>query len=167
MTNTNFEYTIRNAKADEVRAMAEIEAACFPAAEAASLESLTERYGVFAENFFVVEAEGEIIGFINGAVTDGRVIPDEMYSEVNLHNPDGAYQTVFGINTLPEYRNMGIGSAMIKKMLEHAKECGRKGVILTCKKEKLHFYTSLGFVSQGLSASTHGGATWYDMIQEF
>lgn len=167
MTNKILKYTIRNANASELQTMADIESACFPAAEAASLKSLTERYKAFAENFFVVESDGKILGFINGAVTDGQIIPDEMYSNVELHKPDGAYQTVFGINTLPEYRNMGIGSAMIKKMIEHAKKCGRKGIILTCKKENLHFYTSLGFVSQGLSASTHGGATWYDMIQEF
>lgn len=166
--NSKFDYSIRNAVAEDISAMADIEAACFPAAEAATYESLKSRFEVFPDCFFVVtDEEDNVIGFINGAVTDSIVIPDEMYENVSLHNPDGKYQTVFGINTLPKFRKRGIGSAMLRKMIEHAKSQGRKGLILACKEEKKHFYTSLGLKCKGKSDSIHGGAVWFDMILEF
>ncbi|MEG1642295.1 MAG: GNAT family N-acetyltransferase [Synergistaceae bacterium] len=158
---------VRNAHKDEIKILADIEASCFPIAEAATYESLVERFEYFPENFFVAEEEGKIIGFINGAVTNKTTIPDEMYAITSLHDNKGSYQTVFGINTLLEFRHRGVGSAMMKKLIDHAKNSGRKGIILTCKEEKIAFYTRLGFKSQGISNSTHGGAVWYDMILTF
>ena len=46
---------------------------------------------------------------------------------------------------------------------ELAKEEKRKGVILTCKEEKIHYYAKFGFVNEGKSVSDHGGAKWYQM----
>ena len=44
---------------------------------------------------------------------------------------------------------------------------GRKGCILTCKDRLVHYYASLGYASEGVSASVHGGAVWYDMRLTF
>ena len=52
---------------------------------------------------------------------------------------------------------------MIEAFIELAREEKRKGVILTCKKEKILYYAKFGFVNDGESESDHGGAKWYQM----
>ncbi len=83
------EYRIRTAEPADLEAIARVELACFPAAEAADRKSLKERLEVFPESFLVAEAGRQIIGFINGAVTDERAIADEMFEDISLHNPSG------------------------------------------------------------------------------
>lgn len=154
---------IRNAKSDEGTILAEIEKRCFPEAEAASEKSIIERLHMFPENFFVAEADGEIVGFINGGATDEPHLPDEMYHDIKLHKPNGKYQTVFGLSVLEEYRKNGIGGMLIRHMIEESQKRGRRGVILTCKDYRIAYYEKFGFINYGLSDSSHGNASWYDM----
>ena len=37
----------------------------------------------------------------------------------------------------------------------------------TCKDRLVHYYAKVGFVSEGVSASTHGGVVWYQMRLTF
>lgn len=154
---------IRNVKPDESEVLAKIEKECFPKAEAATEQEIKERMRAFKECFFVAEVDGKIVGFINGAVAKSPHLPDEMYHDVSLHDPTGAYQTVFGLDVLPEYRKNGIAGELLKHMIEYAKVCGRKGVILTCKDYLVHYYAKFGFENHGVSDSAHGGAKWNDM----
>lgn len=155
--------TIRQAHLEDIPTLAAIEAQCFPAAEAASEQDLTERFKVFGEHFWVLEVNGKLVSFIDGLVTDSPVIFDELYETPLAHTRHGAYQTIFGINTLPEHRGKGYASQLITTLVEQARSQGRRGVILTCKQELIGFYQGLGFELDGLSASTHGGARWHDM----
>ena len=154
---------IRQAKQEEAAVLAAIEAVCFPAAEAASPEAIRERLQAFPENFLAAELNGAVIGFINGGTTDAPTLPDELYHDVRLHRPDGAYQTVFGLDVLPEYRRAGVAGRLLDTLVQHAKERGKKGVVLTCKEHLISFYEKHGFVSHGVADSCHGGARWYDM----
>ena len=158
---------IRQANAEDVTRIAEIEERCFPPAEAASLKSFLERFIAFPECFFVAELDGIAVGHINGCVTDQPDLPDELYHNASLHIPDGPWQTVFGLAVLPEYQHRGIATALMGHFKETAKERGKKGVVLTCKDAKIGFYEGLGFECQGVSASSHGGARWNDMVLTF
>ncbi len=166
MCNIN-DITIRNVRPEDLAQVAAVEAACFPAAEAADEKSLQERIRAFPESFLVAEKEGRLIGFINGAVTDQRTISDDMFEDVNLHNPKGAYQSIFGLDVAEEFRHQGVASRLMEAMIGRAREQGRKGLILTCKDRLIGYYQKFGYVNQGISASVHGGAVWYDMILEF
>lgn len=159
--------TIRQAKADEAEVLAGIEAECFPPAEVASKEEIEKRMQVFPENFFVAETDGRIVGFINGGTTDEQYLPDEMYHDVSLHKPEGAYQTVFGLNVLPRYRHRGIAGELLDFLTEASCLRGKKGVILTCKEHLISFYEKHGFVNYGRADSQHGMAQWYDMRKLF
>ena len=80
------EYRIRQAEAGDLEAVTRVEAACFPAAEAAGKEAFRQRLTAFPECFFVAEAmEGgrprEMIGFINGAAVEEKTICDEMFED--------------------------------------------------------------------------------------
>ena len=163
----NNKLVIRQANAEDVTKIAEIEDKCFPPAEAASLKSFLERFMSFPECFFVAELDGKVVGHINGCVTDEPELPDALYHNASLHIPDGPWQTVFGLAVLPEYQHRGIATVLMGHFIEQAKEGGKKGVILTCKDAKIGFYEGLGFACQGVSASSHGGARWNDMILKF
>ncbi|WML33183.1 GNAT family N-acetyltransferase [Clostridium sp. OS1-26] len=159
--------TIRQASIEDVDEVTKVEASCFPEAEAATKKSLEQRINTFPESFFVAETDGKVIGFINGCIINGTVIYDELYKDSTLHIPDGDYQTIFGLDVIPEYRNKGIAAQLMNYMIEVSKAAGRKGVILTCKERLIHYYEKFGYVNKGISESVHGGAKWYDMILEF
>ncbi|MDD3253124.1 MAG: GNAT family N-acetyltransferase [Lachnospiraceae bacterium] len=158
---------IRQAAEGDLDALTQVEATCFPEAEAATRDSLSQRVRAFPESFFVAEDDGRIIGFINGCVTDDRTICDEMFESTTYHNPAGAYQSIFGLDVVPDYQHRGIAGQLMRRLIEDARQRGRKGLILTCKDRLIGFYEQFGYRSLGVSASVHGGAVWYDMLLEF
>ena len=158
---------IRQMRMDEVEQIVEIEAICFPKEEAADLRSFVERVEKFGDCFLVAESEGKVIGFINGMVTNQETIADEMFENASLHRKDGVWQSVFGLDVLPEYRCRGVAAELMRAFIEMARVEGRKGCILTCKERLIPYYSKFGYVNKGVSKSQHGGAVWYDMILEF
>ena len=161
------EVCIRKVKPEDLDAVTRVEAVCFPEAEAAPRESFRQRISTFPDSFFVAEKDGEIIGFINGCATDSRVIFDEMFADASHHREDGIYQSIFGLDVIPEYQHQGLASRLMEHLIEDAREKGRKGLTLTCKDRLIGFYERFGYKNLGLSQSVHGGAVWYDMLLEF
>lgn len=157
---------IRKATTADLDVVTHIEAICFPPAEAAPREAFKERLDHYAGQFLIAFDETTPIGFIDGFVSDDEVLTDEMFADASLHNPNGAWQMIIGLNTLPEYRNRGVGGRLIETFIELAREENRKGLILTCKEEKIPYYAKFGFVNEGESTSDHGGAKWYQMRLE-
>lgn len=155
---------IRHGRKEDIDAITQIEQACFPKAEAADRSVFQNRMAVFPECFFVAEMNDTIIGFINGAVINGKYIQDEMYEKAELHCPNGMYQSVFGIDVKPEYQGKQVASRLMETFIQYARECGKQGVVLTCKEALFPFYKRFGFQNLGRSQSQHGGAIWYDMF---
>ena len=158
---------IREATMDDLDAIVRIEALCFPASEAAARESLEARLRVFPSHFLVLEANGTLIGFINGMVTDDRTISDALFDHAERHAENGAWQSVFGLDVLPEYRRRGHAERLVRAFVEHARREQRLGCILTCKERLLPYYAGFGFKNLGVSRSQHGGSVWYDMVLAF
>lgn len=164
---SEMKFVVRQAMVDDIAKIAYVEEKCFPPAEAATIKSFFERFMAFPECFFVAEADGKVVGHINGCVTDAPTLPDALYHNATLHIPDGPWQTVFGIAVLPEYQHQGIAKALMGKFKEETKKRGKEGIILTCKDEKIGFYENLGFSFKEVSSSSHGGARWNEMILKF
>lgn len=80
MQNTNIKTHIKIIQASpaDLDAVTAVEAVCFPAAEAAGRQSFAHRLAAFPESFFLAVHDGQIIGFINGCVTNETTIRDEM-----------------------------------------------------------------------------------------
>ena len=161
------EELIRQVRPEDLKALTEMEWICFPQAEAAGEESLKERIATFPESFFVAQQGEKLIGMINGCVTNQETISDDLFENAGLHCPDGSWQAIFGLDVLPEYRRHGVAARLMERMIAHARDMGRKGLILTCKTHLIHYYETFGYQNQGISASVHGGAVWYDMILRF
>lgn len=159
---------IRNACMADLEAIANMEKMCFPAAEAATYDSFKERIKEFGDCFWLLEDDKEsLIGMINGMASDEETLRDEMFEHACMHKKDGAWQMIFGVETLPEYRCHGYAAMIMERVIEDCKKRGRKGLVLTCKDRLVHYYEKFGFVSEGKSASVHGGAVWYDMRLTF
>lgn len=158
---------IRTADLSDLTAIAAVEAKCFPPAEAASEKELEKRLKVYPGHFWLLEEEGRLIGFIDGMVTNETAIRDEMFENAGLHREDGAWQAVFGVNTIPECRKKGYAAQIMARVISDARKQGRKGCILTCKDKLIHYYETFGYRNEGVSKSVHGGAVWYDMRLTF
>ena len=158
---------IRHATAADLEALAEVEAECFPKAEAATAEELAGRVKYYGNHFWLMFNGDRLVSFVDGFVTDAADLTDEMYAKAELHQEDGAWQMIFGVNTLPAYRKHGYAGELLKAAIADAREQGRKGLVLTCKDRLLHYYAKFGFKNEGVSGSTHGGVTWYQMRLTF
>ena len=154
---------IKYATNEDIAEIAAVEAECFPPAEAATEKEFVERVKYYGNHFWLMYEAGKLIAFVDGFVTDEETLTDEMFHDASLHNPNGAWQMIFGVNTIPDYRKHGYAGELIKSCIADAKAQGRKGLVLTCKEKLLHYYAKFGFVNEGLSESDHGGAEWYQM----
>ena len=159
---------IRTAVPADLAAVTAVEAACFPPAEAATEADFAARLSAYPNHFWLLEEEdGTLVSFVDGMVTDEPYLRDEMYEDTSLHDERGAWQMIFGVNTLPAYRRQGCAGQLLRRAIDDARAQGRKGCVLTCKEALVHYYETFGFVSEGRSQSTHGGAVWYDMRLTF
>lgn len=158
---------IRHASAKDLDAVSAVEADCFPPAEAASRESFADRLTHFPECFWLLFEDGKLVSFVNGMAADDADLRDEMYHDAAMHNPDGAWQMIFGVNTIPSRRKNGFAAQLLNEAIREARAKNRKGLVLTCKTHMLHYYSKFGFVNEGLSDSDHGGAQWYQMRLTF
>ena len=158
---------IRNATLADLAVVAEVERRCFPASEAATEEEFRERLEAYADCFWLLFEDGRLASFIDGMATDEPDLRDEMYADASLHRPDGRWQMIFGLNTLPEHRGRGYAAMLVRHLTEESRKRGKLGVVLTCKERLVPYYASLGSENEGLSSSTHGDVSWYQMRLTF
>ncbi len=159
---------IRTAQMDDVDAVAAVEKECFPPAEAATREEFAERILHYGNHFWLMFDGDKLAAFVDGFVTDAPDLTDEMYERADMHNEAGAWQMIFGVNTMPEYRRRGLAGELIRCAIDNAGEAGRKGLVLTCKDELVHYYAGFGFKDEGITdKSTHGNVAWHQMRLEF
>lgn len=158
---------IRTATYEDLLAITEVEAKCFPPAEAATKKDFENRLKYYANHFWLMFDEKTLIAFVDGFVTNESDLTDDMYDKAQMHDEAGAWQMIFGVNTIPEYRRNGYAAELINRAISDAKKQGRKGLVLTCKEQLIPYYSKFGFKSEGVSASVHGNVTWYQMRLTF
>lgn len=159
---------IKYATKEEIKEIAEVEAVCFPKAEAATENDFIKRVECYGNHFWLMYDEEKLIAFVDGFVTNEPDLTDEMYENASMHNEDGAWQMIFGVNTLPEYRKQGIAAQLINCAIDDARIQERKGLVLTCKEKLVHYYAKFGFKDEGVSEkSKHGNVIWHQMRLSF
>lgn len=100
-----------------------------------ALQVYIKNFGDFSDDkCFVSEYNGKIIGAVWV-----RIMND--YGHVDDRTPS------FAISLYEEYRNAGIGTEMMKTMLEYLKSCGYEQASLAVQKENyaVKMYKKLGF----------------------
>lgn len=86
----------------------------------------------------VAEAEGEVIGAVWTRILSGEV---KGFGNLDEYTPE------FAISLYKEYRNKGIGTELMKKMLNLLKEQGYKRTSLAVQKDNyaVRMYQNVGF----------------------
>lgn len=159
---------IRYAVMSDLDLISAVEAECFPPAEAATKESFAERIKYYGNHFWLMFDGDKLISFVDGFVTDESDLTDEMYDKASMHNENGAWQMIFGVNTIPEYRKHGYAENLIRCAIDDAKKHNRKGLVLTCKERLIPYYAKFGFKDEGVSnKSTHGNVVWHQIRLTF
>lgn len=158
---------IRNADIHDLKQISAVEAECFPPKEAASEQEFAERLQVYPNHFWLLLDGEQLVSFVNGMTTDEADLTDEMYQNARLHKEDGKWQMIFGVNTIPSHRRQGCAERLLNQAISDASRQGRRGLVLTCKKELIPYYSKFGFINEGISQSVHGNVTWYQMRLEF
>ena len=105
---------IRTATFKDLDAVSAVEAACFP--EAATPAEFAERLRHYGSHFWLMFDSEKLIGFVDGMVTDKADLSDDLYAQASLHDENGAWQMIFGVNTLPAYRCRGCAGAVLDVM---------------------------------------------------
>ena len=121
---------IRYAEMKDIAAIAAVEAECFPPAEAATEKDFIERVRYYGKHFWLMHDGEKLIAFVDGFVTDEPDLTDEMYENAAMHNENGAWQMIFGVNTLPKYRRHGYAGTLLRRAIDDAKQQVRIGVTM-------------------------------------
>ena len=158
---TNF--TIRKATLEDLKTVTHLESQCFPPGEAAVEASFHDRLTVYPKGFLVGEINGEIVGHINGGCADSDKLHDEYFESMASHRDDGKHLMVYGLAVLPGHQGNGYAKKLMKAYIDFARGENKEAILLTCKDDLVPFYQRFGYVNEGLSQSSHGGAVWYDM----
>ncbi len=93
---------------------------------------------------------------MDGFCTDQPDLTDEMYADASLHRENGAWQMIFGVNTIPTCRKKGYAGMLLQCAISDARAQGRKGLVLTCKEALVHYYAKFGFVNEGVRIHPRG-----------
>ena len=112
---------IKYASKEDVEAISAVERECFPPSEAATEKEFVERVKHYGNHFWLMYEAEKLIAFVDGFVTDEYDLTDEMYENAAMHNEKGAWQMIFGVNTLPEYRKHGYAAQLICRAVDDAK----------------------------------------------
>ena len=71
---------------------------------------------------------------------------------------------MMSLSVSKDYKKQGIGTALLAALKDVAVARQAKGITLTCHEELIGYYEMNGFCDEGQSLSTHGQATWYNML---
>ncbi len=156
----------RRATPADLDAVATLEALCFSPAEAAGREAYAARLAAFADRYWLLFLDGELVSLVGGMLSDEHDLRDEMLADADLHRPNGRVQMIFSVATHPDHRCRGYAGRLIRDMLAACRAEvpeGREAVVLTCKDFRIPYYASFGFVDEGMSTSNHGGVPWHQM----
>lgn len=96
-------------------------------------------------------------------VTNLPDLTDEMYEKAEMHDQDGEWQMIFGVDTIPSRRGRGYAGMVLRAVIAETKKAGKKGLVLTCKPGLIGYYAQFGFKDEGISGSEHGGVVWHQM----
>ncbi|KAJ1305177.1 hypothetical protein OPQ81_000208 [Rhizoctonia solani] len=159
-------------RADEVQDAHQIEAAGYPADEAASLDALRYRQSVAPELFlgaFIPTAPKPraLIGFIVATLSPS---PTLTHHSMEVHEPEPKPSSVciHSVCVASAARGQGVASKLLREYLdrlEHIPDVAR--VLLICKAHLKPLYARAGFEEVGPSTVVHGKDPWFEMRKQF
>jgi len=155
---------------EEMKTVYAIEAQCFPEAERDSAELINNRAKYCPECFWLMQdsATDTIIGFINGVPMKQENFTETVFTDISLYSAEGPWVMLISLDIAPRFQLQGLSRVFILKTLEELKARGiYKGAVFIRKEHLVAYYSSLGFLDEGISSCRHGGASWHQMRMLF
>ena len=146
----------------QVAAAFALEAASYPADEAASLEKLQLRAEQAGDFFWGVTESGSLQSFVCGTLTCSDTLTEESMS---VHDPEGTTLCIHSVVVAEKLRRRGLGCAMLKAYVKQVSEhTSVRAILLMCKKPLIPFYADASFALVGQSDVVHGADPWFEMV---
>ena len=147
--------------ADVARAAA-LEAASYPADEAASREALEFRQREAGAAFVVAEKAGAVVGFVCGTQTHAGALT---HDSMGTHEAGGHLLCIHSVCVEEKERRRGLGLRLLKAYLVLVGGTLPEvtAVRLICKAHLINFYEQAGFAVVGPSPVVHGADPWTEM----
>ncbi|CAE6527153.1 unnamed protein product [Rhizoctonia solani] len=160
-------------RSDEVEAAHELEAAGYPADEAASLDALRYRQSV-APDFFLgayiptcAPAPRALIGFIVSTLSPSPALTHHSM-EVHEPEPKPSSACIHSVCVSSAYHRRGVALKLVQTYLERLEQMpGVARALLICKAHLKPLYARAGFEEVGPSAVAHGKDPWFEMRKDF
>lgn len=154
---------LRLAGPADVPSLVALEAASYPADEAASPERIALRVSDASSFFLVLEKGGTIVGFVNGTCVTGDLTAETMA----VHNPHGSTLCIHSVVVSAQLRGRGLGSWMLARYIRHVATAQPQvlSLQLLAHSEKVAMYARLGFEAKGTSSVVWGSVSWVDMVR--
>lgn len=138
---------IRPMRVEDIDAILEIQALCFPGMEPWKRSQLESHIAIFPEGQLVAELDGKVIGScsslrMNFDEYDDRHTWNEITNNgfITNHNPNGS--NLYGIEVMvhPEFRRMKVGHRLYDARKELARELNLKSIIIGGRIPNYHLY---------------------------
>ncbi|EEY61725.1 uncharacterized protein PITG_21166 [Phytophthora infestans T30-4] len=153
---------------DDIRRVAAMEAASYPADEAATESGIRFRQKNAGPFFWVSylpkdDQESEtLVGFVNGTLTAKYQLDGESMSR---HDPHGSLLCIHSVVVNQTFRRRGLATQLLKRYVEVILDSQPhvKRIMLISKANLVGFYVNCGFSVTRLSPVVHGQDPWLEL----
>ena len=156
--------TLRNALPTDAARCYEIEISAYEGDEAATLEKIATRIALYPQGFLILEADGEVVGFINSGCAHEVVMADEAFKELVGHSPEAPNGVIMSVVVDPAHQGKGYSKQMMTEFVQRMRAMGKETLHLMCKEQHVPLYTRIGYTYVRPSPSEHGGMAWHEMV---
>ncbi|KAF6691267.1 GNAT family N-acetyltransferase [Pseudomonas sp. EKM23D] len=156
--------TLRNALPTDAARCYAIEIAAYEGDEAATLEKIATRIAQYPQGFLILEADGEVVGFINSGCAHQVVMSDEAFKELVGHAPEAPNVVIMSVVVDPAHQGHGYSNVLMTEFVQHMRVMGKQTIHLMCKEQHVPLYTRMGYTYVRPSPSDHGGMAWHEMV---
>ncbi|NDW46815.1 GNAT family N-acetyltransferase [Ruegeria sp. PrR005] len=159
-------HMFRNARPCDADRCFEIETSAYEGDEAATREKIAKRIESYPQGFLVIEADGELVGFINSGCAHEVEMSDEEFKELVGHDPEASNVVIMSVVVAPAHQGKGLSKALMVEFVERMKRMGKTTIHLMCKEHHVPLYEKFGYGYIRPSASDHGGMAWHEMSMD-
>ncbi|MGE1156900.1 GNAT family N-acetyltransferase [Pseudomonas kitaguniensis] len=142
----------------------DIETRAYEGDEAATLEKIATRIAQYPQGFLILEADGQVVGFINGGCAHHVVMSDEAFKELVGHAPEAPNVVIMSVVVDPAHQGKGYSTALMTEFVQRMRAMGKQTIHLMCKEQHVPLYTRMGYTYVQPSPSDHGGMAWHEML---
>jgi ribosomal protein S18 acetylase RimI-like enzyme len=162
MNNREF----RNASLLDAQRCFDVETLAYDGDEAATLEKISKRIAEYPQGFLILEADKEIVGFINSGCAYDVEMSDEDFKELIGHDPAAPNVVIMSVVVDPAYQGRGLSTALMSEFVRRMAEAKKETIHLMCKEHHVSLYEKFGYRYTQPSVSDHGGVQWHEMVME-